>query len=314
MLRWTLPAALLAALFADPPATLAAPALTVPPNGISGCAVFGAGGGVDQHDAAVMVTPLSPDHYDVTLSATGSLGQSFPGLYAGSFAYECTLLGAGALEYGSASGALTLDASSTPDFLEGIGVNAGNTFPNSGRADGEGLLELQFDDTGTVVSNVLPPGTPVQLEFTFVLESTAVVFGPPLGTLLAASATYFPKARDTTSGATAEWILSGSQQVTRTLDTQVGRTIDLQGRLALRVVALAGREVPGAMYYAQAQASIDASNSSHFTLQLPADVSFVAESGHDYAAPEPGHALLLATGALVLLASRRRGAARHQGP
>jgi hypothetical protein len=283
---------------------LALAALSVPPNSISGCAVFPAGGGVEQDAAAVQVTPVSPDEYDVTLAATASEGESFPGLYDGSFAHECNLLGAATLAYGSAAGALSLDASSTPDFLEGIGANAGNIFTNHGRARGEALLELQFDDTGTVVSNVLPAGTPVQLEFTFVLESTAVTVG--LYPLLAATATYFPKARDTTSGATAEWILSGNQQVTRTLDTQVGRTIDLQGRLALRVLGLAGRESGMIAYYPEAQASIDASNSSHFTLQLPADVQLVTESGHDYTVPEPGHALLLGSGALVLAASRRR--------
>lgn len=291
-----------------PLAGIAAPELTVPPNGISECLVAPADGGIFQEDLAVTVMAPSADQREVTVGATATHSSTFPGLYLGSFDYSCLLTGTGTLEYGSASGTLSLEASSTPDALEPTKNNPNDPFSNSGRAAGDALLELQFDDTGTVVSNVLPAGTPVQLEFTFVLESTAVAVGPPPGPLLAATATYFPKARDTTSGATAEWILSGNEQVTRTLDTQVGRTIDLQGRLALRVVGLAGREVPGALYYAQAQASIDASNSSHFTLQLPTNVSFVAESGHDYTVPEPGHALLLATGALVLAASRGRGA------
>jgi len=178
-------------------------------------------------------------------------------------------------------------------------------FYNNGRSDGEALLELQFDDVGTVVSDTLPNGAPVQLEFTYVLESTAVLTGAPPGPLLGATATYFTYAMDTTSGATADWNLSGTDQETRPLATQVGRQIALRGRLQLRVNALAGREVPGALYYPDLDASIDASNTSHFTVEVPDGVSFVAESGHDYEAPEPGGALLLAAGALVLAAARR---------
>jgi hypothetical protein len=288
-----------------PLAGLAAHSLSVPPNGISGCLVASAAGGIVEDDADVIVTPTSPDLLDVTVDATATDGDSFPGLYDGSFDYQCLLIGVGSLEYGSASGTLSLAASSTPDFLEGIGANKGNTFSNSGRADGEALLELQFDDVGTVVSDTLPNGTPVLLEFTYVLESTAVLTGAPPGPLLGATATYFTYAMDTTSLATADWILSGTDQETRPLATQVGRQIALRGRLQLRVNALAGREVPGALYYPDLDASIDASNTSHFTVEVPDDVSFVAESGHDYAAPEPGGALLLAAGALVLAAARR---------
>lgn len=303
------PAALLLAGLASlvPRTGSALAELTVPPNGISSCSVLVAGGGGLMNDPAdfLVMTP-EPDRREVTVAATASGGNSFPGLYEGSFEYSCLLAGTGTLEYGSASGTLTLDASSMPDALEPAPGNTNDPFRNDGKARGEALLELKFVDSGTVVSNVLDDGTPVQLDFTFVLESTAVAVGPPLGPLLGATATYFPKARDPTSGATAEWILSGSEQVTRSLDTQIGRTIDLEGSLRLYVVGLAGREFAGFPYYQQAQASIDAANSSHFTLELPDDVGFVTESGHDYtSAPAPGGALLLATGALVLAALRR---------
>lgn len=305
MVRW-LAAVVVVALPLLPRAGLAAFSLSVPPNGTSGCVVLRASGGIEEDDADFIVTPTSPDLLDVTVDATASEGESFPGLYDGSFQHECLLLGVGSLGYGSASGTLSLETSSKPDSLAGIGGNTGNTFYNNGNARGSALLELQFDDVGTVVSSTLPNGTPVQLDFTYTLESIAILTGAPIGPpLLSGTATYFTYAMDTTSGATADWILSGTDQETRPLATQVGRQIALRGRLQLRVDTIAGRQFPGHPYYGEVDASVDASNTSHFTVEVPDGVSFVAESGHDYAAPEPGGALLLAAGALVLAAARR---------
>jgi hypothetical protein len=306
---------LVLALPSLPLAGHAAHSLTAPTNGNSFCGVVRADGPAFEEAVGVLVTPVSTDLVDVVATADVSSGATFPGLYDGGFGYTCSVTGVGSLEYGSASGALVVQASSTPDFLEGIGANAGNIFTNSGRAQGQALFELQFDDAGTVESAVLPAGTPVQLEFTYFLESVAVVVGAHGAPFVSASATYSARAVDTAApGAPAEALLVGNQTLTRTLDTQVGRTIELQGRLSLSAAALAGRMSGGIFYDPQAQASIDASNSSHFTVELPPDVQLVTESGHDYTVPEPGHALLLASGALVLAATRPRppGAGRYR--
>jgi hypothetical protein len=102
-------------------------------------------------------------------------------------------------------------------------------------------------------------------------------------------------------------ILSGSQVVSRTLDTAIGRTIQLQGRLALGASALAGREVPGAVYHPEATAQVEASNSAFFRLIGPSHVRLDAESGQDYAAvPEPAQGTLACVGGLALRALRRR--------
>ena len=311
MARWSF-AVLLAAHVTLPLAGRAAPALSRVPNGISACVAAPAGGGpIDQNAVQFTDTMPSLDQLDVKVMGGAGTSASFPGLYIGSFEYTCLIAGLGTVEYGSASGTLSLEASSTPDSLPPDVANMGNPpFSNSGRGQGEALLTLQFDDSGTVVSDVLPDDTPVQLEFTFLLDSTGVILGPPPPTLVGAGATYFVHAVDTAApGAPVDAILSGSQQMVRTLNTAVGRTIELQGRLALGVHGLAGREFAGATYYEQAQASIDAANSSHFLIQTPQDVTFLADSGHDYTQlPEPGDALLLAAGALVLAAARRRTA------
>lgn len=266
----------------------AAAELTVPPNGISGCAVFAAGGaGVTENPAQFSITRPALDRVEVDVAAGVGDSLSVPGLYEGEMTWTCLLAGAGTLRYGSASGSMALTASSTPDFLPPTPVNEPNIFTNNGYARGDGLLELQFDDTGVVVSDTLPAGTPVQLEFQYSLDATLVAIGPPSGPLVSATATYFPRAVDTAApGAPAIAILVGTDAVTRTLDTAVGRTIELQGRLALRVLALAGREVPGALYYENASAEADAANTSHFSLVLPEGV-------------------LLATGVLVLAGAGR---------
>jgi hypothetical protein len=185
--------AALLALALPYPALALAPALSVPPNGISGCAtVSEGGGGVDEHDATVMSTPAPGGGLDVTMGAAASGGIGFPGLYFGSFNYTCTLLGTAFLDYGTASGTLQLQTESTPDELLPTPVNMGaDPFRNDGRAAGEALLELQFDDRGEVTSTTLPDGTAVVLTFTFDLHSTALLLGPPPGsTLVSAGATY----------------------------------------------------------------------------------------------------------------------------
>jgi hypothetical protein len=298
-----------ALLLATPQPSRALAALSVPPNGISECAVFAAGGaGVTTDPADFLPSFPSPDRLEVTAVADASDGLSVPGLYEGSMAWSCILAGSGAVEYGSLAGSASIEASSTPDFLPPTPNNEPNTFTNNGYGAGDLLLTLQFDDTATVVSDTLPNGTPVQLEFEYSLQSTAVLVGRPLGEHLAAAATYFPSAVDTAApGAPASAILSGSQIVTRTLDTAVGHTINLQGQLQLRAIALAGREVPGALYYPQASASVEASNSAYFRLVANGDVRLDAESGQDYAAvPAPAQAPLALTGVLVLWLSRWR--------
>jgi hypothetical protein len=217
------------------------------------------------------------------------------------------LFGTGVVRFGEAAGSLTLATGSAPDLLLGIGVNEGNVFPNDGYARGEGLLELRFQDTGVVTSETLPDGTPVQLDFTFLLESVGVATGAPSPARVAASAGYFVRAVDQANpGAPLERILGGTDLVSASLATAVGRTVDIEGSLRLNVLALAGREVPGALYSPDVDASIDASNTSRFSITTPKGVSFVAESGHDYAAPAPSQALLLGAGALVLTAVRLR--------
>ena len=303
-------AALAAVLFlALPVSALAlAPALTVPPNGISGCATLAeGGGGVVEDPATFQSTPAPGGGLDVTVDAAASDGIGFRGLLLRRASpTACTLLGTGCLDFGVASGTLQLQTSSTPDELLPTPVNAGaGPFRNDGRAAGLALLDLQFDDRGKVTSSTLPDGTDVVLSFTFELASTELEIGPPSGPLVSASATYEVSAANV-DGGSVQRILLGNEIVTLDLPTEVGNTIDLRGLLRLRVNALAGREVDAAPYYAQADATIDASNTALFTIDTPVGVGFDAESGHDYAVPEAAAPLELAAGGLLLAAERRR--------
>jgi hypothetical protein len=298
-------------LLAAPSPVLAAHSLTVPPNGITGCAVVIASGGVDQEMAVPMTTPVG-DALDVTLGAAASGGASFPGLYEGAFSYACTLAGTGTLGYGFASGALELTTASTPDSLPPAPANMGNPpFSNSGRSNGEALLQMQFDDSGIVTSNTLAPGTAVVLEFPVALDSAAILLGRPPGNLLRASATYQVRAADVTTLASAERLLLDNEIATLVVPTAIGHTIEIRGVLSLGVYALSGREQAGGEYFAQADASIDASHTATFEVDAPEGVGFDAESGHEYAVPEPGQALAVVSGALTLIAVRRRRRSRN---
>jgi hypothetical protein len=298
-------------LLAAPAPVLAAHSLTAPPNGTSGCAaIAAAGNGVMEDPADLLTTPVG-DELDVTLTAAATKGLSFPELYIGSMSYVCTLLGAGTVGYGAAHGVLSIETSSTPDFLLPTPVNEPNIFGNDGRAVGQGLLSLQFDDTGEVVSNTLPDGTPVTLEFVFSLDASAILIPGPAGPLIGASASYAVKATDVEGAGEVTRLLVGNEIVTVELDTAVGNHIDLQGRLDLGANALAGRVQAGEQYVAQRDASIDASHTATFAIDPPDGVGFDAESGHEYAVPEPGAALALVSGALTLAAARRRRRSRN---
>jgi hypothetical protein len=299
--------AALLALSLPAPSLALAPALTLPPNGISACGTFAeGGGGVENDPASFQSTPAPGGGLDVTVDAAASDGISFPGLYVGAFNYSCTLLGTGFLDYGTASGTLQLQTSSTPDALQPEVGNPNDPFRNDGYARGEALLDLQFDDRGEVTSSTLPDGTAVVLSFTFDLASSEIELGPPPGPLVSAGATYEVSASDAVGGTSVQRLLLGNEIVTVTLPTAVGRTIDLRGLLRLRVQALAGREVDAAPYFPQADATIDASNTAVFTIETPEGVSFESESGHDYAVPEAAQTLQLGAGAFLLAAQRRR--------
>jgi|GEM_PF-4677412 len=313
-MRTAVAAGLAALLPLCPPAATGVASLTVPANGISSCKTSKADGGLTNDPADFAVTSPTADTREITVAAAASDGSSFPGLYEGSFAYSCVVTGAGSLAYGSAAGTLSVDAASTPDALQPTPNNPNDPFSNSGYARGEALLQLQFDDGGTVVSDTLAAGTPVELVLHLELASSALATGPPLGPLLGASATFFASATDVAApGAPVEALLIGNEMTTRTLSTAVGRTVEIHGQLSLHVVGHAGREVPGALYYPSAIAAVDASNTALFQLSLPAGVAFESESGHDYTtAAAPGEPGLVGAGAAALAAARRARRARQR--
>jgi hypothetical protein len=303
---------ILAALLvlAVPAPGLAAHSLSSPPNGSSACAAIDTGGAATENPAGLMQTPIG-DELDVSLTAAATRGYSLPELYMGSFSYVCTLLGGGTVGYGTASGTLELMTSSAPELLMPTPVNEPNILGNNGRAVGQALLSLQFDDRGEVVSSTLPPGTPVTLEFVFALDAAALLIPGPASPLIGASAAYAVKATDVEGPDEVTRLLVANEIVTVELDTAVGNHVDIQGRLDLRANALAGRVQAGEQYVGQRDALIDASHTATFAIDPPDGVAFDAESGHEYVVPEPGGAFGLVSGALTLAAARRRRRSRN---
>jgi hypothetical protein len=77
------------------------------------------------------------------------------------------------VQWGRASGDLSLDVRAA--LVEPLPADPNDPLANNGFASADGILVLRFVDTGTVTSDTLAPGTPVTLEISFRIETTALL-------------------------------------------------------------------------------------------------------------------------------------------
>jgi hypothetical protein len=226
--------------------------------------------------------------------------------YLGTSDVSCFGDGGVAADFGALSAKLAVEGHTTPEIFppEVVGVDP---LPSTSYARAHGRARISFDDLGTVESTVLADGTPVTLTFTFALDAVGLVTRP-LGPNGAANAAFTADVSDwlAPSAGPLHQVVSDATPAVKTFETAVGRQVRLQGGLAAEVIAHSGRDPGGiGMFYADVEASLDAEHTATLTLAAPPGVTFVAESGHEYAVPEPGRAALLLAGALGLLAVRR---------
>lgn len=261
-------------------------------------------------DVGPTVTPF-PDELAVALSATAS--ESFVpafGPWQGGFEYAATAIGSGTLRYGSATGALELDASSTPEFV--LPVNPG-PLPegNFQTSQVRGVMRLRFEEDATVTGGAA--GTPVTLTVNLMVESEGVLLGGHPEFPRNAIASFSGRIIDQTSGASIDQFVYNNQLITVDLATAVGRVLSIEGSLNLASEGVAGR-LTGATFAPEFQGSLDAIGGLWIT--GPVGIGLVAASGHDYAVPvpEPGRPLLVlaAAGALLVRRALARTSARGQ--
>jgi hypothetical protein len=249
-------------------------------------------------------TPLDPDTLQVIVASTASDAVVNPNPPPNEWDMECMVGGIGTARYGELAGRAEAAASVLP--AEG-----------SFLAGGQVTLNLGFTDGAEVVSNTLPPGTPVTLTFRMTLEATAIHFTDPHvaypdGTGAAARLELEIRDLDNIAqlpGTGALVINSrGMVEPSRTveLQTAIGHDIEILTDLFVSAGADIDFDLLG---FSQAEAQVIADQTGEIFHEPSGDVRLVSDSGHDYAAPEPGRGLLLAVGAgFLLLRSRPRAA------
>jgi hypothetical protein len=222
------------------------------------------------------------------------------------YAMQVDVEGIGIARYGSLGGRAHAEASSLP--------------ASSFAAGGEVLIDVGFTDAAVVRSDTLAPGTPVTLHFRTTLDATALHFidppagNPPDSTGAAARLEVVIKDLDDVTrpfGQSA--LLLNSRGDHETLggidfDTAIGGRIELVADLFVA----AGVQVDHPLYaFTSGTADVLADHTAELAYEPSGDIRLEADSGHEYAVPEPSRALLLATSVLlVLLRSRGRLRAR----
>jgi hypothetical protein len=219
---------------------------------------------------------------------------------AGEFSMEAIFDGIGVARYGSLVGSAHAEASSKPasSFLAG----------------GEIIVDVGFTDGAEVVSDTLAEGTPVTLTFRMTLDASAMHFTDGKGLNppdTGAAARHEVEVRDLDDvtvpfGQGALVVNSiGDNERLRTFefDTAVGHRIELEAHLILG----AGVMVNHPLYaFTEGEADVLAGNTAELFHEPSGGVRLVADSGHDYAAPEPGRGLLLAFAAAAVWLRRSR--------
>jgi hypothetical protein len=215
---------------------------------------------------------------------------------------EAIVDGTAVARYGSLAGRAHAEASSLP-------ANA------SFLAGGEVSLNVGYVDGAEVLSDTLPDGTPVTLTFLMTLDAAATHFTDPS----------FPNPDGTGASARHELVLRDADVIVQPpalgalvinsrgvletsrvveLDTAVGHRIEIVADLFLG----AGVDIEdGVTLYSQGAADVLAENTAELVFQPSGDVTLATDSGHDYAAPEPGRGVLLAVGLATLVWRSRRG-------
>jgi len=273
--------------------------LCLGPSGVAAAslkAIGGASAGAhsDSDPGSQSLTP-GPDSLTLTYGAAASdsvINDSPP---PATWEMKALVTGVGTARYGSLAGVAHAEASSLP---------ANSAF----LAGGSVSLNLGFTDAAEVVSDTLAADTPVTLTFLMTLEASAVHFADglvpnPSGT--GASARHEVEVRDLDnvaqpSGEGALVVNSAGVSENSTMfefDTAVGHRLEIIADLFVS----AGADVDYATYQmTQGTSDVVADQTAELFHQPSGDVRLVSESGHDYAVPEPGQALLLLFAALVL--------------
>lgn len=274
---------------------------------LSSAAIFGAAGasldatgsgfyGLSEVSGPFSRTNLSPftttdpltGGLKVVLNANANHTQSLDPSHG--FQFAVTLAGEGHSAFGVFSGSFSFLLQAKPESA----VTQFGRVDNRGHSELVSHFILNFSDSGIVTSNTLPNGTPVTVRFIVVTQGGGSVNEP------AGAGLNNPHDTGDYSGADSSGYLNildqnslagingasffERQAVAFPLSTAIGHRIDLMASYTINGIGYAGLDgqTPGlAPFYATVQGQFDAT--AHVFLQGPVGVSFLADSGHNYA-------------------------------
>jgi hypothetical protein len=218
------------------------------------------------------------------------------------FDYEATLVGSGSVSWGQAAGALDLETSAVPELSLPAPGNPNDPLYNLDSAQAGGQVVLTFTELGTITSDTLPPGTPVEVALNGRVDSTSSVHGSldaPNETR--AEAGLEGRIIDNSGGFVGvEIFVASNEMETQSLASAVGHVLEIRGIFRVAAEAFAGGLLCCPGYTPEATAAV--AGSGGLWLTLPAAVGFAASSGHDYTVPvpEPNPPALVLAAALAL--------------
>jgi hypothetical protein len=243
---------------------------------------------------------VGPDSLQVALEAEAAFLAVNPTPPPDDWEMSARVSGVAESRYGALAGSAEADAWSTP----------GNDFYLAG---GDVALNAGYTDTARVVSDTLADGTPVTVSFSMTLDAVAFHFtdapGPVVSDKIGAAARHELEVRllDAPTQLPARGALlvnsRGESTTSRlvTVDTAIGHRLEILSDLFLGAGADPDHQFT---FGTTASAEVRAGQTAELFYEPSGDVRLETESGHDYAAPEPGRATLLALAAAALLLRR----------
>ena len=235
-------------------------------------------------------TTLSPQVTQVTPIATVRLTANGDRQEDSGFAYRSTLVSDGTAAYGGFIGQISLDLSARPQTA----TISGTEYQNYGHSELEAHLNLSFSDAGFVTSDRLPFGTPVTVTFTITNKTSSFLSEPehlnlsnpyPNGNYAYLSSNGYIQLFDENSQASIDPGYFLQNKVTSfPFNTAVGNLIDLKVVNSIGASAFAGyiglQGDGSVLFYEDVQGRLD--TTTEVTVQAPAGVSFIGDSGYDY--------------------------------
>jgi len=209
---------------------------------------------------------------------------------SGLFTYAVNASGYGTVTWGKFNTSLSFGLSSMPQTA----IAPSGPTGNEGHAELVSHIILKFSDRGVITSRTLAPGTPVTVRFTVVNTSTGSVNEPAgagsnnphdNGYFAGVNSSGYLQLFDENTFATVDPAPFFEKQTTVVaFNTRIGDRVDVTANYTINGNGYAGLDGSGGPFFPQVSGKYDAI--THLYVQ-GAGVSFVADSGHNYAQVPP---------------------------